>query len=292
MHLNHPTNWQTVSLPDSARTSSKRYGLHGQAQWSYPTLASNPNAAKKVAGESLSSGKTIIMVPGLVSDAECEALESAGRTVVNEQYPSDSTPGLVRLPLKTAGDQRRAADGAARAREAPQPGLTSTEDNRLAETILLQVLQFVDAELPTLVRSEFHAPPTLPKEVPRPGLVELYGARELEFAPREPAVNIYGAGGAFAPHKDYQALTVLVALSSPASFQGGGTGFWSPAESEDDLTSTPTLVMRPPRGAVLLFGGGVMHAGLELEAGSRAVFVASFSNKLFKPPGGFGQLFE
>ena len=39
-------------------------------------------------------------------------------------------------------------------------------------------------------------------------------------------------------------------------------------------------------------GLDAMHAGLELEAGSRAVFVASFSNKLFKPPGGFGQLFE
>jgi len=298
VHLSNPTNWMMVSLPDSDPASlkaslkaSKRYGLHG-AQWSYPALASSPAAAIKTAGKSVSRGEAIIMVPNLVSAAECEALESAGRTVVNEQYPSSSAPGLVRLPLKTARNQRRAADAAARAGKACQPSLTSTEDHRLAATILLRVLQFVDTELATLVRSEFHAPPILPQEAPRPGLVELYGARELEYAPREPAVNIYAPGGTFAPHKDYQALTVLVTLSSPDCFRGGGTGFWSRADSADDLTPTPSLVMRPPRGSVLLFGGGLMHSGLELETGSRAVFVASFSNKLYKPAGGFGQLFE
>lgn len=283
-------NWHAVSLPE--RTSSKRYGLGGQAQWSYPALAANPDAARKSAGELVASGEAIISVPDLVTAAECEALARAGCTVVRDHYESfSSAPGLVRLPLKTAGDYSQVADAASRAREACRPALTSAEDLHLAETILLRVLNFVDTELATLVRSQFHAPHTLTEEAPT-GLVELYGARELEFTPSEPAVNIYSSGGAFAPHKDYQALTALVTLSSPDSFQGGGTGFWSHADSADDLTPTPTLVMRPPRGTVLLFGGGVMHTGIQLESGSRAVLVASFSNKQFKPPGGFGRLFE
>ena len=43
------------------------------------------------------------------------------------------------------------------------------------------------------------------------------GVNKLEFSPREPAINVYGRGGEFAPHQDHQALTVLVPLSPPSA---------------------------------------------------------------------------
>ena len=41
----------------------------------------------------------------------------------------------------------------------------------------------------------------------------------------------------------------------------------------------PTAVLRPPLGTAILFGGDVTHAGLPVEAGTRAVLVASFSTR-------------
>ena len=39
----------------------------------------------------------------------------------------------------------------------------------------------------------------------------------------------------------------------------------------------PALVLRPPAGTGILFGGDVTHAGVEVSSGTRVVFVASFS---------------
>ena len=44
------------------------------------------------------------------------------------------------------------------------------------------------------------------------------------FSVSEPAVNRYGRGGHFAPHRDMLALTLNVLLST--GFEGGGTAFW------------------------------------------------------------------
>jgi hypothetical protein len=45
---------------------------------------------------------------------------------------------------------------------------------------------------------------------------------ELEWSEGEPAINVYTADGRFGAHKDHMALTVLIPLSSPADFTGGG----------------------------------------------------------------------
>lgn len=49
----------------------------------------------------------------------------------------------------------------------------------------------------------------------------------LVFTPGEPACNVYTAGGQFTPHEDRQSLTILVPLSAPSDYTGGGTGYWS-----------------------------------------------------------------
>ena len=99
-------------------------------------------------------------------------------------------------------------------------------------------------------------------------------------------------GGAFKPHEDLQTLSVLISLSSPEAFGGGGTAFWDArvADLKADMAldssarwhratggAPPSLVLKPPAGTALLFGGDVTHAGVAVGSGTRCVFVASFS---------------
>ena len=104
------------------------------------------------------------------------------------------------------------------------------------------------------------------------------------------AINLYSSNGAFKPHEDKEAITVLLNLSDQAEYGGGGTGFWSvvdsargrskhdPYESLGPHTwAPPTVVVRPPGGEALIFVGNVMHGGLRVTTGSRAVMVTSFS---------------
>lgn len=130
-----------------------------------------------------------------------------------------------------------------------------------------------------------------------PSLRELYMAGELEWSEGEPAINVYTADGRFGPHKDHMALTVLVPLSSPADFAGGGTGFWSRSQEglpafdliDENKGATmpdgpPTAVLRPPLGTALVFGGDLVHAGMPVETGLRSVLVASFSTRTAASP--------
>lgn len=46
------------------------------------------------------------------------------------------------------------------------------------------------------------------------------------------------------------------------------------------MEDSPTFVLSPPSGSVILFGGQVTHAGQQVFSGQRCVFVASFSPDL------------
>ena len=106
---------------------------------------------------------------------------------------------------------------------------------------------------------------------------------KLSFSTNEPAINVYFPGGGFKAHEDHQALTVLVPLSAAAEFEGGGTAFWSAEDAglggSRNHLGKPTMVLRPPAGAALLWGGDVTHSGLPVLSGQRCIFVASFSAK-------------
>ena len=107
--------------------------------------------------------------------------------------------------------------------------------------------------------------------------MNLYLSGKLIWASREPAVNVYGPGGEFKPHTDGHALTVLVPLNSPHHFTGGGTAFWSPDCLKPPKVEPPGLSVIAAAGSALIFSGQLMHAGLPVGSGERAVFVASFS---------------
>ena len=84
--------------------------------------------------------------------------------------------------------------------------------------------------------------------------------KQLAFSTNEPAINVYFSGGGFKAHEDNHALTVLVPLSAPSTdFEGGGTAFWSTRDAGPggsiNALGAPTMVLRPPAGAALLWGG-------------------------------------
>jgi hypothetical protein len=107
----------------------------------------------------------------------------------------------------------------------------------------------------------------------------------IRFAAAEPVVSVYTAGGALYPHEDLEALTVLIPLSPPDAFTGGGTSFWPdgcarhPNEHPECGTpmSAPSCVLKPLRGSAMLYGGGLLHAANEVLSGVRHIFVCSFS---------------
>ena len=65
-------------------------------------------------------------------------------------------------------------------------------------------------------------------------------------------------------------------VANSTAFGHPGTGFWA-QDSLGHRVEAPAIVLRPPAGTALLFGGHVTHAGMPVTAGERAVFVASFS---------------
>jgi hypothetical protein len=173
-----------------------------------------------------------------------------------------------------------------------------------AEAVFLNVLDALDAKMPDIYDQLFapgvdwvaRQPTTGPRsnqmDRPRPDeslsqrcptLRDLYMAGELEWSEGEPAMNLYEAPGLFGAHKDHMALTVLVPLTAPSAFAGGGTGFWGPASSSASADgSNPdgdAVVVTPSAGDALVFGGDVTHGGMLITAGRRSVLVASFSTR-------------
>jgi hypothetical protein len=231
------------------------------------------------------AGYSLLLLHGLANPAECELLCTEASAYASLQSRQTSQ-ALVRLPIV----QMLSADAQALCDQVLIRGIS-----RLREQLprLLPVLfgdrGGIGAELwsgtpndgPAVDASTAAPPPTITRDP------------LLRFVPGEPACNVYSAGGQFKLHEDQQALTVLVVLSCQDAFKGGGTAFWSsedrpPPISPGVLVRTaagpPTLVVKPPQGTAIIFGGDVTHAGQPVLDGERTVFVASFSTKVTKPP--------
>ena len=145
----------------------------------------------------------------------------------------------------------------------------------LTDALVARTLGLVQRELPRLgeqmLRCDASEILGLPQE---PG---------LEYSTGEPAVNVYTIGGGFKVHEDKQCFTVIIPLNSEAdgAFTGGGTTFWRPDhrhEAREGLAE-PALVLAPPAGSAIVFGGTVTHAARPVTWGTRCVWVASFSPK-------------
>ena len=173
-----------------------------------------PGSTPLSAATALARSDSVLLLPEMASAAECDAVVTAcsealelGQRLV--RLPSIAMAAEAELDVDTFD-----GDPPAGAKLSQMPA----EADRICSTILRRVLAFVDRELGAVAVSQFGTA----------SLSELLAAGELEFAAREPAVNVYAEGGNFPPHEDHQALTVLVPLSEHG---GGGTGFWA---SDDD----------------------------------------------------------
>eukprot|EP00614_Pseudopedinella_elastica_P006292 CAMPEP_0172607960 /NCGR_PEP_ID=MMETSP1068-20121228/28078_1 /TAXON_ID=35684 /ORGANISM="Pseudopedinella elastica, Strain CCMP716" /LENGTH=301 /DNA_ID=CAMNT_0013411093 /DNA_START=155 /DNA_END=1060 /DNA_ORIENTATION=- len=226
--------------------------------------------------ESLVQGTAVIVVPKIATTAECAQfvdLCTRAAEVHREQREAADLPSkaIARLPTVAAHQ---------RAREAGTPCAEAIpkDSDAIASTILERAIDFIDDNLPELVKRLFATAATGDGggSSGRLLLGDLYRAGRLEFSSREPAINVYWKGGEFLAHKDHQAITVLIPLSSNHDFRGGGTGFWG-QDSRGHRAEGPALVLRPDAGTAMLFGGHVTHAGIPVEEGTRVVFVASFS---------------
>jgi hypothetical protein len=199
-------------------------------------------------------GHAVYTLPAFASQKECDAL-IAEAAKLKESY--------------TWSDERH-----------PQPGRTRLPlACEMKDTLLRRLLALVEAQMPSLAAAAFGR---------EKGLAEM----PVYFATGEPAVNIYTAGGQFKPHTDKMGLTIVIPLSPPGAFEGGGTAFWAeghlapskPGCELEDSNVNDERNWRPhahavsaPAGTAVLFGGDVTHAGLPVTSGTRHLFVMSFA---------------
>ena len=177
-----------------------------------------PGATSAAAATALANGESVLLVPDVASSSECDAIVQACLPALDDGQSLIRLPSIAAAELAAAAGEQDAFAG--------DPGADASlcrlpaEADSICSAILRRVFATIDEQLPHVAVSQFGTA----------RLSELVAAGELEFAAREPAVNVYSAGGNFPPHEDHQGLTVLVPLSDHG---GGGTGFWVDASASD-----------------------------------------------------------
>lgn len=194
--------------------------------------------------ESLAFGHSIFLFK-LASPSECEELRLEASAAASSRWETAMQPGRLRMPITS---------------------VLETPGQDLCDRLLMRMLAHLDGAMPNLLESLFGNALN--------GATSCASNPNLGFSPGEPAVNVYGVGGAFQPHCDGQRLTVLLPLSARDSFGGGGTAFWSLADdcgmkSPIPGGNPPTVVIVPPLGTALIFGGQVKHSALPVSSGER-----------------------
>lgn len=209
-------------------------------------------------------GESILVLEDLISTEELTSIKVAAdeiqaRNSLERMNKGLKNEGLVRIPLIAA------AERASKLNTPFADTFPRDIDDKL-NIILSKVLDRIDNDHEMLIERLFsgHC------------LQNLFKNDMLQFSSREPAVNVYTKGGSFRPHEDGQQLTVLISLSHPTEFEGGGTAFWS-QDSRGHRVEDPSLIIAPNAGTVMIFRGDVTHSGVQINNGRRQVFVASFS---------------
>ena len=218
----------------------------------------SPDADTSHAVEEITQNRAVISVPDFATAAEVCSLRGEGERAAAAQMQNPLSSSATRLRLDIFG--RELSDGSV---VEPLRGAQA-----LAEMLVHRAISLVQTELPLLADA-----------------LRLTGCTadtELDYSDGEPAINVYyGPGGDFKPHRDARALTLLLPLCTASiDYEGGGTAFYAPdAEPGPAIRGklTPVIVLRPPSGTALLWGGTLLHAGAEVTAGQRLIFVASFT---------------
>jgi hypothetical protein len=240
--------------PASGSDPATQYSGRSQLSWCSGSRAHEmhaPSLRPRLVGGSL--GHAVYTLPSFASPSECDALVAEAAELLKSYKASDERNWL---PNRS------------------RLPLTSHHKGML----LRRLLAFIEAELPELAVAAFGQ---------ATGLADM----AIYFAIGEPAVNIYTTGGEFKPHTDKEDLTMILPLSPPGAFEGGGTAFWrdghTPAEMDGNADESewllPDHVVNGAMGTGVVFSGQVTHAGLPVTSGTRHLFVMSFS---VRPPDG------
>lgn len=251
---------RTVRIKDSRNEEDLNASSAGRQIWIEEESLNSSIAEAVVQGDAL------LVTPVIANSLECAYLEKVCQGIA-DPHRRDLTSSVVRIPTLAASERRLARNSAGTLADA----LPDIADD-LAEKILKRVFDWLDTHHPSLVLKLFG------HHVASVGLREAFHSDMMEFTPNEPAINVYFAGGQkMTPHWDHQALTVLVPLTEPSTFQGGGTGFWSKREASEGIEE-PSLVLKPSAGSALIFSGyEAHHSGMPVSSAERVVLVCSLS---------------
>lgn len=250
-------------------------------------------AAGMSADEALEGSHSVVTIADVASIAECAllrqaAIAAADRAATDRRDgPSHDQQGL-RHDGKEGRIRGKVVD------------LVGGDAQLLCDLILMRAAETISERLPLLMPRLFGTG-CLATSI-------LFNTK-LSFSPGEPALNVYthlpgGVNGGFNAHEDKQSLTLLVPLSTcrdsagavvDGDFDGGGTAFWTrrdsnarmerlngePTANINDVANSPQqdpkVVLQPPPGTAIVFGGDLTHAGQPVLGGQRCVLVASFS---------------
>ena len=229
-----------------------------QHAWREIFLNHEHAAAAQTVAESVANGHSILVLDDLATAEECAFLCSEAAAAAAIERERKGLDGLVRRPAVE---------------------LVGSECVALFDMLLLRQMERVRLAAPLL---DTHLYGDVLDTCP----TTIFHNPQLVWSEGEPAINVYNAGGCFTPHEDAQSITCLLNVSASDAYAGGGTAFWSLADAgfKRSLAETnpPTLLLAPPIGTALIFGGQVTHAAQPLLGGERVVAVASFSPKDFR----------
>ena len=206
----------------------------------------------------VTQSRSAVRVTNFASADEVSLLVAAGEDAAQSKLQNPLSSNETRCRVEVLG--RRLSVGRL-------PGCDPIVQE-LALQLVQRAIAFVQTELPGLADAV--------------GLAQCTPETRLSYSEGEPGINVYTApGGDFKPHRDAQALTLLVSLTTHGlDYEGGGTAFYEPSATPADAIrgkAKPVSVLRPPAGTALLWGGELTHAAEAVIEGRRLVFVASFT---------------
>lgn len=217
---------------------------------------------------------SILLVPGMFSEAECDSLVRAAEDGASKgagrlkpgAFKQDPWKTVLRLAAKHGVWSLQQFEPLERM---PVCDLCTEAQDLSAKLLCDRLLPFLEQRLPQVAQELFGASSEL-------------NARRFSFSPDEPAINRYTSGGAFRLHTDDRSVTVYILLSRAEAFEGGGTAFWSQERRPEELQGLEEdLLLLPGQGMGVVFNGRVSHAGKVVTQGTRHLFVASFD---LRPP--------
>ena len=197
------------------RTEHMRCAASGPG-WHERFLNPEEPSGASSAAHALAQGHSIIELAHVATAAECEALRAAASaTAATERrkressrlWSFDGSNGIDRIRLPVLEHFCERMNGA------------DVDGSTLCDALLVRACARA-AEL--IAESDLFRTGCLNKTT-------CLHNKQLGFSMGEPAINVYTKGGRFKPHKDRQSLTILIPLSVPEAFDGGGTAFWKAA---------------------------------------------------------------